>query len=167
MTHSYMRHDSLTCVNNEWLRHSLTCVRNGWLIWCIHRLICLDDMCSLIWLIVWLIDMCDMTHWYVRHDSLICATWLIDMCDMTHWYVRHDSLYDSLICATWLAHVCTQWLIDMTHEIHMLIFLIHMCLLIWLTVWLIHICRMTHSHAHALIDWYDSFKCCYVSFTYV
>jgi len=39
----------------------------------------------------WLIHMCDMTHWYVWHDTLICVTWLIDMCDMTHSYVWHDS----------------------------------------------------------------------------
>ena len=33
------------------------------------------------------IHMCDMTHWYVRHDSLICATWFLHTCDMTHLYV--------------------------------------------------------------------------------
>jgi len=68
--------------------------------------------------------MCDMTHWYLRHDSFICATWLIHMRDMTRSYQlcnwslsveRHDthtndcwSVYewhDSLICATWLLHI--------------------------------------------------------------
>ena len=44
---------------------------------------------------------CDVTRWYVWHDSFIRATWLIDMCDMTHWYVWHDSL----ICVTWLIHM--------------------------------------------------------------
>jgi len=39
----------------------------------------------------WLIDTCDMTHSYVRHDSSIHATWLIYSCDMTHSYERHDS----------------------------------------------------------------------------
>jgi len=76
--------------------------------------------------VTWLIYMCDMTHLYVRHDSLyvrhesliyymcdmnhwytyIQVTWLIYMCDMTHLYVRHDSS----ICATWLIYMC-----DMTH----------------------------------------------------
>jgi len=56
--------------------------------------------------VTWPIDMCDMTHWYVWHDSLIRVTWLIDTCDMTHWYVWHDSL----ICVTWLIDMC-----DMTH----------------------------------------------------
>jgi len=69
----------------------------------------------------WLIHICDMTHWYVQHDSLICAPWLIDICNMTHWYVRHDSLiratwlidrqHDSFICATRRVHMC-----DMTHS---------------------------------------------------
>jgi len=74
-----------------------------------------------------LIHMCDVTHWYVRHDlficvtwslhvrhawfmsflSHICVTWHIDMYDTTYWYVRHDSF----ICATWLIHT---W--DMTHS---------------------------------------------------
>jgi len=31
-----------------------------------------------------IIHMCDMTHSYVWHDSLICVTWLIDTCAMTH-----------------------------------------------------------------------------------
>ena len=52
----------------------------------------------------WLIDMYAMTHWYLCHDSLICAhdllicvTWLFDIGDKTHWdvpiprwYVCHD-----------------------------------------------------------------------------
>ena len=75
----------------------------------------------------------NMTHWYMRHDSFICATWLIcvrqttcsyvlhysfirvtwvsvwpswwQMCDMTHSYMRHDSL----VCATWLNHACDMF----------------------------------------------------------
>ena len=63
-----------------------------------------------------LIDMCDMiltcrSALMVTnscHDSLICVTWLIDTCDMTHWYVWHELIdvrHDSLMCATWLIHV--------------------------------------------------------------
>ena len=37
--------------------------------------------------VIRLIHMCDMTHGYVWHDSLICLTRLTHMCDMTHWYI--------------------------------------------------------------------------------
>ena len=57
--------------------------------------------------VTWLIHVCDMTHWSVWHDSLICVTWLIHMCDVTHAYVWHDAF----ICVTWLTHTC-----DMTHK---------------------------------------------------
>ena len=33
--------------------------------------------------VIWLNDMCNMTHSYVWYDSLICVTCLIHMCDMT------------------------------------------------------------------------------------
>ena len=50
----------------------------------------------------WLILMCDMTHWYVWHDSLICVTLLIDMCEMTHLLIRYYNVYlgDKLITHT-------------------------------------------------------------------
>jgi len=72
-----------------------------------------------------LVNMCEITHTYVWHDSFICVpwlgnslkwlihtstprvTWLIHMCDMTHSYVWHDSS----ICVTWLIHTP-----DMTHS---------------------------------------------------
>jgi len=71
--------------------------------------ICLLFIC-VPWLIIcvtWLINVNDMTHEYVWHDSWICVKWLIHMCDMTHSYVCHDSF----ICVTWLIHMC-----DMTHS---------------------------------------------------
>jgi len=34
----------------------------------------------------------DLTRSCVRHDSSMGATWLIGECDMTHWWVRHDSV---------------------------------------------------------------------------
>jgi len=48
-----------------------------------------------------LIDMWDITHWYVSHDADIGMTWLIHACDMTHSCVRHDLF----MRATWLIHV--------------------------------------------------------------
>jgi len=58
---------------------------------------------SLAWLIQslsWLNHKLDITH--LCHDSLMCGTRLIDMCDMTHSYVRHDLF----IGARWLIDMC-------------------------------------------------------------
>ena len=44
----------------------------------------------------WLIHICDMTHLYVRHDTLVV------MCDMTHLYLWNYLF----ICVTWLIHMC-------------------------------------------------------------
>jgi len=60
-----------------------------------------DTACS-----CWLVDIWDMTHWCVRHDSLTCETWLADVWDMTRWHVRQ----------TWLVNVwdtACSWLVDM------------------------------------------------------
>jgi len=107
----------------------------------------------------WLINMCDMTHAYVWHDSCICATWLIHICDMTHSYVWHDSF----VCLTWLIHVCDMRLIhmydmrlihtcDMTHS-----FVSHSHRgerdVVYVT-WLIDMCDMVHSYV-----WHDAFIC--------
>ena len=120
------------------------------------------------WLIsceTWLVDMCDMSHWYVWDDSFICVTWLIYMCDMTHWYVWHDSL------------VCVTWLIDMCDMAHSYVWHDSLVCVTWPLIsvtWLIHMCDMTHSYAWlscvtGLIDdrcdmthsyvWHDSFIC--------
>jgi len=49
---------------------------------------------------------CHNILWDATLSTHVCVTWLIYMCDMTHLYVRHDSL----ICETWLIHSVT-WLI--------------------------------------------------------
>ena len=56
-----------------------------------------------VWLIcgTWLIDMCDVTHSYVWHDSFICVTTLIHRGDVTHSYVWHGPF----ICVTWPIHM--------------------------------------------------------------
>jgi len=47
--------------------------------------------------------LCDMTHWSVWHDSLIC-----DLCDMTHWSVK-CVWHDSLLCHTSAKIWCCAW----------------------------------------------------------
>ena len=58
------------------------------------------------------INMCDMTHSYVWHDSFLCVTWLIHMwlihmCSIIHSYVQQDLF----MCVTWLIPMS-----DMTHS---------------------------------------------------
>jgi len=86
-------------------------------------------------LVTWVIDICDMTHWHMWHDSLTYVTWLIDICDMTHLHMWHDSL----TYVTWLIYICdmTNWL--MWHDSFTYV------------TWLIDICDMTHLHM-----WHDS-----------
>ena len=106
-THSWGSHDSFMCV--PWLIHVYS--------WLIDMFLYQSKKKNYITVVssgntgitcgTWLIHMCDMTHWYVWHDSFLCVTWLIHMCDMTHSYVWHDSF----ICVTWLIHMC-----DMTHS---------------------------------------------------
>ena len=73
---SHVTHMNESCHTHEWVKSH---------IWMSHS--CLMNIC-----VVWLVQMCDMTHSYVWHDSFICVTWLIHTCDMTHSYVWHESL---------------------------------------------------------------------------
>ena len=89
----------------------------------------------------WLIQICDMTHLHMWHDSLIHVTWLIHTCDTTHLHMWHDSL----IPVTWLIHTC-----DTTH-LHTCD-ITHVTRLIYTHVtWLIDTCDMTHWYM-----WHDS-----------
>jgi len=109
---------------------------------------------SHIWMSLWMSHVTHMNaschacvlHIHVWHDAFICVTWLIHMCDVTHSYVRHDSLiyithtcdkthsyewHDSFIRETWLIHTWRDSFICAT----------------WLTnTWLIHTWDMTHSY---------------------
>jgi len=95
--------------------------------------------------VAWLVNMCDvprhtmcvLTRWYVWHDPLRCVTWFVDMrdvthwglwhdssmCDLTHWGVWHDSSYQAGLQGTgaaacvWREYVwryslrCVTWLV--------------------------------------------------------
>ena len=72
MTRGCVRHDSLIC--ETWLV-DMWDVRSGTVdgsapLFSLWEMTCWCDVTCLI-------DMWDMTRWYVRHDSLICETWLL------------------------------------------------------------------------------------------
>jgi len=106
-----------------------------------------------------LIHKYDMNHFCKRHDSCICFDQVIEavssnecMCDMTHSYVWHDSI----ICATWLIQIRDmKWTIPLTRLIHMSShpYVIWMCphllLCIYIYICPHHICALIHmSHAY-------------------
>jgi len=91
MTHSWVWHDSITCVT--WLNP--VCDKTQSHVWqdsflCVTRLTRMSDMThSYAWndtftRVTRLIHMCNMTQSCVWHDSFMCVTWLICMRDMTH-----------------------------------------------------------------------------------
>jgi len=88
----------------------------------------------------------------VRHDSLICVTWLIDMCDVTRWYVWRDSL----IYVTWLVHILEEEGAIPKTTIHCIPWLMTMCDMfdsyVWhdsfiCVSWLVHLCDMTRLYS--------------------
>ena len=73
-------------------------------------------VCATLGYVTWRIDICDMTHWSMWHDSLICVMWLIlkkwntsraiymaSVC-VRVWHM--DIWHDALIHVTWLADIC-------------------------------------------------------------
>jgi len=123
----------------------------------------------------WVIQKYDMTYWYLRHGTFVCAamtektyaiihsyawnnssicvTWLVHVCNVTHQYVRHDSF----VCVPWLLHTCavTQvycgmpiWLID--------------CYAGILCIACVHTHTHTHTHtrAYACVCMYVCVRVC-------
>jgi len=105
MTHSYVGHDSLTCVTMThsyvW-NDSFICVT-----WLIHTW---DMTRSHLW--QGRTHTCGMTHSYMWHDAFICGTWLIHISAMTHSYLRMGSF----IYVTWLIHMCVTTRAYMWHD---------------------------------------------------
>jgi len=109
----YVRHDSFICVT--WLVYLYAASA--------HRGQRIESPNWAFICVTWLVDMWDRTHSYLWRGSLICETGHIHICDVTRWYVRHDSS----ICVTWLvdmwvmtdSHVWRHSLICETGHIHM------------------------------------------------
>jgi len=106
----------------------------------------------------------------VGHDSFIYGTWLIDMSDMTHWYVGHEyhmlwertvvyGCHDSFVCGhdsfigvPWLIHMCVMMHAYDCHDLSKCV------------PWLIWMCAMTHSDVYMCATTHpnvchDSSKC--------
>jgi len=126
--------------------------------------------------VTWLVDMCDMTHSCVWHDT--CAWWCIHVCDMTHSYVCQDS-FTCCAGSRWCIHM-SHWTSHVTPMSHVtpideschthgrrwaadsplgnVTRLIHMCDMtrpfVWHDVvmcaiyltWLLHVCDMAYAY---------------------
>jgi len=157
MMYSYVWKDPFMCVAGLWRALSV-CV-TGMIHMCslMHSYDCLLLLHGLApgMSVTWLINVCDMTHSCVWHDSFICVTglwrdscewvtWLGRMCNLMHSYVCYT--YDEFICLpTNAVRIGTCHLCDMTHS----------C--VWhdafmSVTWCIHMCDVTHSYV-----WHDSF----------
>jgi len=93
VTHSWMVYESChTFLNDLWvMSHILECpVSHVTLSWMIHeschtfKSITSHSRLAASTCVTWLIDVCDMTHTRVRHNSFMYTIWLIHVCDMTH-----------------------------------------------------------------------------------
>jgi len=133
-------------------RASLTCAT--WLV--VH----VYDIARAVY-VTYLIDILDLSHWYMWHDSLECATWLPDICDTTPWNVRHDSqIYVTRLSRrhSYVIGFCHSYMrFDRMHS-----FMRHDSR-IYVT-WLTGMCDMTRScvwhgrrHMTYIYLWHDSF----------
>jgi len=97
MTHSYVSHDSFTCVT--WLIY--TCDMTHSSEWCAINACTwhCGAICS-----VW-------------HDAFICVTWLIHVRDMIHSCAWHDSFMSGAVCSVcYDLFMCFRFSCDMTHS---------------------------------------------------
>jgi len=95
--------------------------------------------------VTWIINVCNMTHSCVWHDSFMCVTFLIHVCNMTHSCVCHDSFK----CVTWLLHVCAMiqhisWC-DLTRHICVTWLITHYICVTWLIIY------VWHDSAHIVV----------------
>ena len=91
----------------------------------------------------------DMTHVYVWHDSFVCVLWsggctrgLVHKRNLIHLYVWFTCMCYSLVCVAGLVRTCNKTHVCVWHD--------------WFVcaTWSIRTCDMTHSYL-----WHDPFVC--------
>ena len=101
--------------------------------------------------------MCPMTHSYVCHDSLMCASRLPHMSAMTQWYVSRIVCYSDSICwciyGTRLVYIWHDHMCAMPHWI-----VCHDSLIC--VPWRFHTCAMTHWYALCILCYSASICLC-------
>jgi len=137
--------------------------------------------------VTWFICMCNMTHLYAWHDSLIRVTWIIAMCDTTYSYVQ----YDSFVRVIWLNHIESKthahiWLVHIWYcnehrkrqrrtrivrlvdtaslwifSLNRSITCVYVQYFSNSVFWRTHTCARTHTHTHAHAHTHTSVVCVY------
>jgi len=159
MPHSYVRHDPF--MYGTWpirMRNMARAYMGHGLFIRVMIYVCrdlfTDVKCFSFIRATWLLYMCDMTHhlwnlthWYVRHSSLIYGTWLIHMC------------VDSFIHVKWFSCTHGTWLIHMCDVCHSCMELDPFVCVTWLT----HIWDMARSYmghdSFICVTWHDDTMC--------
>jgi len=91
---------------------------------------------------------CDMTHFYVWHDSLLYVTWLIPMCNMTHFCGCHENTFSAAEVWSWVFPMCNMSHSYKWHD--------DSCTCV---TWLIFVCAMTHPHVWRDFFWHAPWEC--------
>ena len=109
---------------------------------CIHTYMWHDFSICVIWLLVHLYDVRDVTDSYECHDLFVRVTWRIQTCVKTHSCVQWVShvcamtnsyvQYVTVICVTWLVHTRARIHPYVRHDAYV-------CL-----TWLAHTCEQPH-----------------------
>ena len=123
-THLYVWHDSFMCVWHDSFTYK--CILQWTLCQIGRNLVWHDSFIRLTWLLIHtceLIYMCDSTHPHTGVYCILLFARLVEtLCDMTHSYVWHDSVmcvwHDTLICVARLIYMCVTPLIHMCAMTH-------------------------------------------------